>query len=89
MAKVTLPKTLSARVSVAQQHKIPGHTVGEVITELCARMSDLAPHLLGANGKVKGHVLLAVRGEQAKISTPIGDEEELTILFATAGGSQG
>ena len=89
MAKVVLVKTLAASAGVQDKMQVPGETVGEVLDTMCERHATLRPHLLAANGKPKGHVLLVIGEDQADAATPIDDAAELRILLATAGGLAG
>lgn len=86
MAKVILTKTLAAAAGADHRLESSGGTVGEVLGKLCDQHTLLGPHLLHANGAVKGHVMLSVNGEQVAAKDPIADDDELMVLLATAGG---
>lgn len=86
MATVVLTRALAATAGTGNRLDVPGATVGDVMRGMCAEHENLTRHLLHPNGKIKGHVLLSVDGEQAGLESPIGDDDELRVLLATAGG---
>ncbi|MGD3109665.1 MoaD/ThiS family protein [Streptomyces sp. YGL11-2] len=86
MATVILVKTLAHTAGVDASLNASGETVGEVLAALCAEHPELGKHLVHANGKPKGHVLLSVGGERVSADDKIGADDELRVLLATAGG---
>ena len=85
-ASVTLPRMLSETVNTEPVHDVEGATVAEALDNLFARLPGLRGHILEETGAVRSHVSVFVDGEQADLSTQVGDGSELRILHAVSGG---
>jgi hypothetical protein len=86
MPNVSLTNSLASAVGAASPMDVPGSTVEEVLGHLCQRFDRLQSHLMYPNGRVKGHVMLALNGERTSLDDSVEPQDQLCILLATAGG---
>jgi MoaD family protein len=87
---VRIPTMLRAAVGGASSVSSTGDDVGQVIAELVDRYPALQEYLVDNTGAVRKFVNLYVNEQDIrileKVSTPLSDGDELSILPAVAGG---
>ena len=89
---VKLPTQLRDAAGGAAEARADGATVREVLDALYAQHGELRARIAGEDGELRRFVNVYVRGEDIRfldgLDTPVGDEDEVTILPAVAGGSR-
>ncbi len=89
MARIKLPTVLRPHVGGSAVVEVKGRTVGEVFTALVERYPSLEPQLGGDDG-LPVFVNVFLDDEDIRyldgLDTPVGDDAEITILPAVAGG---
>lgn len=89
MARVKLPTMLRPHAGGATVVDVEGSTVGEVFATLAERFPSLAGQL-GDGGDLPVFVNVFLDEEDIRyldgLETPVGDDAEITILPAVAGG---
>jgi len=69
---------------------VTGATVGEALSNLTTRYSDLKKHLYNDDGKLRAFVNVYLNDEDirylSKESTPVKDDDTLAIVPSIAGG---
>ena len=91
MAKVWIPAPLRKFTNGADEVAAAGATVAEIIDHLDRNYSGLKAVLCEKDGKVRRFVNIYVNNADIRfmqdLNTPIGDDDELSIVPAVAGGA--
>jgi sulfur-carrier protein len=58
---------------------VPGHTVGDVVTEAKVRFGEPLSSLMDQSR-------IWVNGDEADFDTPVGDEDEVAVIPPVSGG---
>ncbi len=86
---VRIPAQLRAATGGAGEARVEGGTVGEVLDALYDRFDGLRDRVADGNG-LRRFVNVYLGGEDirflAGLDTEVGDDDEVTILPAVAGG---
>jgi len=89
MATVRFTSALQ-RFLDAPPAQVTGATVGEVLAAVFEARPALRGYVLDDQGAVRRHVAIYVRGEavrdRAKLSDPIGPDDEIHVFQALTGG---
>ncbi len=89
MARIKLPTVLRPHTEGSAVVEVDGRTVGEVFSALVERYPSLESQLRG-DGGLAVFVNVFVDDEDIRyldgLDTPVGDDSEITILPAVAGG---
>jgi molybdopterin converting factor small subunit len=87
---VKLPTQLRASVGGSSSVAAAGATVGEVLDGVYAEHPDLRERICGDDGELRRFVNVYVGGEDIRylegLQTPVGENGEVQILPAVAGG---
>jgi MoaD family protein len=90
MAKVKLPTQLRDAAGGSSAVEVGGTTVGEVLEALYDQHGELRDRLSDGDGGLRRFVNVYVGGEDIRflegLATPVGDNGEVQILPAVAGG---
>jgi sulfur-carrier protein adenylyltransferase/sulfurtransferase len=91
MPTISIPTALRQYVGGQSSVTVPGSTMGEVFAGLTAQFPDLKKHLFDANGKLRSFVNVYVNDEDIRYaqqeSTPIKEDDEISIIPSIAGGA--
>jgi len=86
---VRIPTQLRAATGGAAEARVEGGTVGEILDALYDRFDGLRDRVADGNG-LRRFVNVYLGGEDirflAGLDTEVGDDDEVTILPAVAGG---
>jgi sulfur-carrier protein len=89
MATVRFTSALQ-RFLDAPPAQVTGATVGEVLAAVFEARPALRGYVLDDQGAVRRHVVIYVKGEavrdRAKLSDPIGPDDEIYVFHALTGG---
>lgn len=89
--KVMIPTPLRQYAGKQESVQIEASTVGEALTGLTARYSDLRRHLYTDEGKIRSFVNVYLNDEDirylGKEQTPVKSDDVLSIVPSIAGGS--
>ena len=89
MATVRFTSALQ-RFLAAPAAQVTGATVGEVLAAVFEARPALRGYVLDDQGGVRRHVAIYVKGEavrdRAKLSDPIGPDDEIYVFQALTGG---
>lgn len=86
MAEVVLRaplRDLAGRSQIA----VAGSSVGEAMADLQRLHSKLTGWILDERGALRPHVAVFVNGERAKIDTPVGGSDSISVLASISGGA--
>lgn len=90
MATLSLPTPLRPYADRHAVLSVEGQTVGEVLQSLVKAFPKLENHLFADDGKLRSFVNVYVNDEDIrhlqKTDTPVGKDDELSIIPAIAGG---
>ncbi len=90
MAKVLIPTALQAYAGGQDELEAEGITVGEVLADLMNSYPNLKKHLYSDNGELRHFVNVYKGSEDTRsldgMSTPISEDDELSIVPSIAGG---
>ena len=90
MAKVLIPTPLRQYAGKNDSVELGGKTVGEVLSALTTQHPDLRRHLYSDEGKLRSFVNVYLNDEDIrylqKDSTPVQDNDTLSIVPSIAGG---
>ena len=90
MSKLLIPQVLRAEAGGVATVTVEGETVGEVIDGLVTRHPGLRGRLMTPEGELHRFVNLYLNGEDVRylagLDTKVGDEDEVRLLPAIAGG---
>jgi len=93
MAKVLIPTPLRQYAGRNDSVEATGATVGEVLDSLTGQYSELRHHLYSDEGKLRSFVNVYVNDEDIryleKDSTPVTDDDTVSIVPSIAGGHRG
>jgi adenylyltransferase/sulfurtransferase len=93
MAKVLIPTPLRQYAGKNDSVELGGGTVGEVLSALTSQHPDLRRHLYSDEGKLRSFVNVYLNDEDIrylqKDSTPVKDNDTLSIVPSIAGGRRG
>lgn len=89
MPKVTFTRALE-RFLKAPPATVEGATLGEALTAVFASRPALRGYLLDDQGALRRHVVVYVNGrpasDRARLSDPVGPEDEIYVFQALTGG---
>ncbi len=89
--KVMIPTPLRQYAGKQESIQVEGHTVGEALSGLIARYSDLRRHLYNDEGKIRSFVNVYLNDEDirylSKEQTPVKENDVLSIVPSIAGGA--
>ncbi|MDX2270652.1 MAG: MoaD/ThiS family protein [Cyanobacteriota bacterium] len=88
---VLIPAPLRPYTDHAETVEIEGHSVGEVMTNLIERYSDLKRHLYSEAGQLRNFVNVYLGDEDIRHleqgeATPVPDKATISIVPSIAGG---
>jgi molybdopterin synthase sulfur carrier subunit len=90
MATVRIPTPLRKLTQGAEEVKAAGKNVGELIADLERQYPGLKERICDEKGAVRRFVNIFVKDEdirfQQNLETPVGDNDEVSIVPAIAGG---
>lgn len=91
MATINLPTILRPHAGGARTVEAGGATVGEVFSHLSTRYPELGRHLgVSPEGGLPVFANVFVEDEDIRylqgLDTPVGEDSEITVLPAVAGG---
>jgi sulfur-carrier protein adenylyltransferase/sulfurtransferase len=93
MAKILIPTPLRQYAEKLDAVQVTGATVGEALSTLTSKYSDLRRHLYSDEGKLRSFVNVYVNDEDIrylqKEATPLKDGDTVSIVPSIAGGSAG
>jgi adenylyltransferase/sulfurtransferase len=88
--KILIPTPLRQYADKKDAIDVTGATVGEALSNLTTRYSDLKKHLYNDDGKLRAFVNVYLNDEDirylSKESTPVKDDDTLAIVPSIAGG---
>ncbi|MGI8746543.1 MAG: molybdopterin-synthase adenylyltransferase MoeB [Bryobacteraceae bacterium] len=91
MAKILIPTPLRQYSEKQDSVEVQGATVGEVLSALTSKYSDLRRHLFNEEGKLRSFVNVYVNDEDIrylhKDATPLNQGDTVSIVPSIAGGS--
>ena len=91
MAKILIPTPLRQYAEKNDAVQVSGSTVGEALSALTGKYSDLRRHLYSDEGKLRSFVNVYVNDEDIrylqKDQTPLHDDDVLSIVPSIAGGT--
>jgi molybdopterin converting factor small subunit len=89
--KILIPTPLRQYADKKDAIDVSGSTVGEALSNLTSRYSDLKKHLYNDDGKLRAFVNVYLNDEDirylGKENTPVQDGDTLAIVPSIAGGS--
>ena len=92
MATVSIPAPLRTFTNGAEEVIAKGTTVGEIIENLDRSYAGLKRRLCEEDGKVRRFVNIYLNDENVRflqsLDTPVGEDDELAIVPAIAGGAR-
>ncbi len=87
---VRLPTVLRPHAAGEKSVDATGATVGELLGDIVERFPGMKDSLLTADGELQRFVNVYVNDEDVryldKLATPVGENDEVSILPAVAGG---
>jgi molybdopterin converting factor small subunit len=90
MATVRIPTPLRKLTQGAEEVSASGKNVGELIADLEAKYPGIKERICDEKGAVRRFVNIFVKDEdirfQQNLETPVGDNDEVSIVPAIAGG---
>lgn len=90
MANVRIPTPLRKFTGGADEVKVSGATVGQVVSDMESRYPGIKERLCEADGKVRRFVNIYVNGDDIRflqhLDTAVKDGDEVSIVPAIAGG---
>ena len=90
MATVRIPTPLRKLTQGAEEVSAAGKNVGELIADLEAKFPGIKERICDDKGAVRRFVNIFVKDEdirfQQNLDTPVGDNDEVSIVPAIAGG---
>ncbi|MDQ7849350.1 MAG: ubiquitin-like small modifier protein 1 [Armatimonadota bacterium] len=93
MATVYLPAPLRRQTGGQSRVQIPGSTVREVLANLHAAYPGVGAQVLDDQGHVRAYINIFVNGDEMRTlrgeETPVGPQDEVSIIPAMAGGTAG
>jgi adenylyltransferase/sulfurtransferase len=93
MPKILIPTPLRQYVDKRDSVELPGGTVGDVLGALTSQYSDLKRQLYNDEGRLRSFVNVYLNDEDirylSKESTPVKEEDTISIVPSIAGGSAG
>lgn len=93
MAKVLIPTPLRQYADKKDSVELQGATVGDLLTTLTGSYSELRRHLYSDEGRLRSFVNVYVNDEDIRYldreSTPVSDNDTVSIVPSIAGGRLG
>jgi sulfur-carrier protein len=90
MATVRIPTPLRKLTQGAEEVSVAGKNVGELIADLEAKFPGIKERICDDKGAVRRFVNIFVKDEdirfQQNLDTPVGENDEVSIVPAIAGG---
>jgi molybdopterin converting factor small subunit len=90
MAVILIPTPIRSYVNGQIRVTVKGKNVGEALQDLVAQFPALQPHLTRADGKPRAFVNVFIGENNIRDlkgwKTPVGEAEELRLVFSIAGG---
>src|SRR4029077_10738499 len=91
MPKILIPTPLRQYTGKQDTVQVKGATVGEALSELTAKHTDLRKNIYNDEGKLRSFVNVYVNDEDirylSKEATPVQDGDTVSIVPSIAGGS--
>jgi len=91
VATVYLPAPLRRQTGGQSRVQVPGSTVREVLANLHAAYPGVGAQVLDEQGHVRAYINVFVNGDEMRTlrgeETPVGPEDEVSIIPAMAGGT--
>lgn len=88
--RVLIPTPLRPYTGQQDAVEVEGRTVGEILSALTTRYSDLRRHLYAEDGKLRHFVNVYVNDDDVRylqqLDTAVSDGDQVSILPAVAGG---
>lgn len=89
--KVHIPTPLRQYAEKQAAIEVGGRTVGEALQQLTSRYPDLRRHLFTEEGRLRAFVNVYLNDEDIryleKEGTPLGENDQLSIVPSIAGGA--
>ena len=87
MPTVLLPRSLLALFpGVERRHQVAGDTVDSVIRALDANAPGMRDRLVEEGPRLRPHINVFVDGQQADLTTSVGDGATVHVIPAVSGG---
>jgi len=91
VATVYVPAPLRRQTGGQSRVQVPGSTVREVLANLHAAYPGVGAQVLDEQGHVRAYINVFVNGDEMRTlrgeETPVGPEDEVSIIPAMAGGT--
>jgi molybdopterin converting factor small subunit len=92
MPKIHIPTPLRQSAGKQADVEVSGATIGEALTNLVAKHSDLRRHLYNDDGKLRAFVNVYLNDEDVrylqKEATAVTDGDSISIVPSIAGGNR-
>jgi molybdopterin converting factor small subunit len=92
MPKIHIPTPLRQYAGKQADVEVSGATIGEALTNLVAKHSDLRRHLYNDDGKLRAFVNVYLNDEDVrylqKEATAVTDGDSISIVPSIAGGNR-
>ena len=90
MATVYIPTALRLFTEGASEIALEGENIGELVTELVTKYSDLKTHLFSNEGKLRSFINIYLNEENIRhidgLSTKVNEEDKVLLVPSIAGG---
>jgi molybdopterin converting factor small subunit len=90
VATVYIPAPLRRQTGGQSRIQIPGATVREVLANLGTAYPGVGEQVLDPSGRVRAYINIFVNGDEIRAlageETPVGAQDEVSIIPAMAGG---
>ncbi len=90
MSTVRLPSVLRSQADGQRAVEVDGATIGAAVQALVGRHPGLAEQLLTPEGEMHRFVNVYLNGQDVRylagLETPVGEQDEIRLLPAIAGG---
>ena len=90
MSTVRLPSVLRSQADGQRAVEVEGATIGAAVQALVGRHAGLAEQLLTPEGELHRFVNVYLNGQDVRylagLETPVGEQDEIRLLPAIAGG---
>ena len=90
MAILKMPGPMRSYVDDQRELIVKGKTVAEALKSLVAQFPALEPYITNQRGELRPFVNIFLGGinirELKGLATPVGEEDEISMLLSAAGG---